>query len=138
MSENRPHRKLLQIPHFRILFMILLATLISWSAWLLVLFKLDPFTSPKLALPLFFISSLLAFSGTFTLILFFLKRWRAGDHLYVKHITISLRQGILLSACTCLCMGLLMLGLLRIWNGLLLVAFMMLLEFYMSEKDELN
>ena len=118
--------------------MILLATLISWSAWLLVLFKLDPFTSPKLALPLFFISSLLAFSGTFTLILFFLKRWRAGDHLYVKHITISLRQGILLSACTCLCMGLLMLGLLRIWNGLLLVAFMMLLEFYMSEKDELN
>jgi hypothetical protein len=138
MSENQPHRKLLQIPHFRILFMILLATLISWSAWLLVLFKLDPFTSPKLALPLFFISSLLAFSGTFTLILFFLKRWRAGDHLYVKHITISLRQGILLSACTCLCMGLLMLGLLRIWNGLLLVAFMMLLEFYMSEKDELN
>lgn len=137
MSENDHPRKFLRIPHFRILFIIALATVVSWAAWVLVVWKLDPFTSASLALPLFFASSLLAFSGTFTLVLFFLKKWRAGDHVYLKHVTISLRQGILLSTCTCICLLLLMLGLLRIWNGLLLVAFMMLLEFYLSGKDEL-
>jgi len=138
MPENEPRRKLLDIPHFRVLLIIAFATLISWAAWFLVIWELDPFTAASLALPLFFASSLLAFSGTFTLMLFFLKRWRAGDHIYLKHVTISLRQGILLSICTCICLLLLMLGLLRIWNGLLLVIFMMLLEFYLSSKDELN
>lgn len=138
MSENLPPRNLFSIPHYRILFLIILATLISWSAWLLVVLKLDPFSNTGLAVSLFFISSILSFSGVFTLILFLLKKWRVGDHIYVKHIVISLRQGLLLSFCTCLCLALLMLGLLRIWNGLLLVAFMMLLEFYLSGKDELN
>ncbi len=138
MPETDHHRKLLSIPHYRILFIIIFASVLSWAAWLLVITKLDPFAQASLALPLFFASSLLAFSGTFTLILFMLKRWRAGDQIYIKHVTVSLRQGILLSVCTCVCLGLLMLGLLRIWNGLLLVAFMMLLEFYLSGKDELN
>jgi hypothetical protein len=138
MPETDHHRKLLSIPHYRILFIIIFASTLSWAAWLLVITKLDPFAQASLALPLFFASSLLAFAGTFTLILFTLKRWKAGDQIYIKHVTVSLRQGILLSMCTCLCMGLLMLGLLRIWNGLLLVAFIMLLEFYLSGKDELN
>ncbi len=122
----------------RILSLILFATLLTWSAWFLVVYKLDPFENPDLALPFFFASSLFAFTGTFTLVLFFLKKWRIKEHLTVKHILISLRQGILLSLCTCLCLALLMIGLLRVWNGLLIVALMMLLEFYMSGKDELN
>lgn len=138
MSENLPSRNFFSIPHYRILFLIILATLISWAAWLLVIFKLDPFSNTGLAVSLFFISSILSFSGFFTLILFLLKKWKVGDHIYIKHIVISLRQGLLLSICTCLCLALLMLGLLRIWNGLLLVAFTMLLEFYLSGKDELN
>ena len=138
MPETDHHRKLLNIPHYRILFIIIFATLLSWAAWLLVITKLDPFASASLALPLFFASTLLTLAGTFTLILFTLKRWRTGDQIYIKHVTVSLRQGILLSVCTCICLGLLILGFLRIWNGLLLVAFIMLLEFYLSEKDELN
>ena len=136
MADHDGPQKFLSIPHFRILFLIVLTSLISWAAWFLVVFKLDPFTSASLALPFFFASSLLAFSGTFSLILFVLKRWRAGDQIYIKHVLISLRQGILLSLCTCICLALLMIGLLRIWNGLLLVAFMMLIEFYLSGKDD--
>ena len=138
LEQTERSHPFLQIPHFRILFIIIFATVVSWAAWLLVVFKLDPFTNPGLALPLFFASSTLAFSGTFTLILFLLKRWKTGDMVYIKHVLISLRQGILLGACTCICLALLMLGLLRVWNGLLIVAFMMLLEFYLSGKDELH
>lgn len=125
------------IPHYRILTWILAGTLIGWVAWGVVLFKLDPYTSTSLAFPLFLLSFFVALSGTFTLVLSFLKKWKTGDQIYVKHIMISLRQGILLSLCTTICAGLLALGLLRIWNGLLLVILMMLIEFYLSGKDEL-
>ena len=60
------------------------------------------------------------------------------DNVYLKHLIISLRQGVLLSACTNICLVLLMLGLLRIWNGLIIVTVMTLLEFYFSGKDELR
>lgn len=118
--------------------MISLATIVSWAAWALVILKLDPYESVDLALSLFFITSVLALSGTFTIILFFLKKWRAEDNVYLKHLIISLRQGVLLSACTNICLVLLMLGLLRIWNGLIIVTVMTLLEFYFSGKDELR
>jgi Na+/melibiose symporter-like transporter len=137
MSDSEKKVSLLQIPHYRILSYVALASFISWSAWLLVFLKLDPFESPELALPLFFFSFFLALAGTFTILLFFIKKWRTHDEVFVKHVMISLRQGLLLSFCASICLALLMLGLLRVWNGLLIVIFITLLEFYFSSKDEL-
>lgn len=138
MNEQHKPSSLLQIPHYRILALVLLATVIAAAALAVVIFKLDPYSSPDLALPLFFISTLVALTGVFTIVLFFIKKWKSQDHIYVKHVTISLRQGILLSICTSICLALLMLGLLRVWNGLLIVVTMTLVEFYLSAKDELN
>ena len=137
-QEHETSKGLLHIPHFKILSIIALGTLFSWGAWTLVVFKLDPFVSTELALTLFFISNVLALTGTFSIILFFLKKWRTFNEIYVKHVMISLRQGVLLSICTNICLALLFLGLLRIWNGFLIIALMMLIEFYMSGKDELD
>lgn len=72
------------------------------------------------------------------MILFLLKKWRSDNEVFMKHILISVRQGFLLSSSTTLCLALLMLGLLRIWNGILIVALMMMIEFYLSGKDELD
>lgn len=135
---NLRNQSYFSIPHLKILFSISLATLLSWLAFALVVYKLDPYTSSSLALPLFFVSLFFSLSGSFSLILFIIKRWKAMKEVYVKHIMISLRQGTLLSLCTNLCLLLLMFNLLRIWNGLLLVFIMMLIEFYMSGKDDLN
>lgn len=129
-------RSILLIPHFRFLSFIGGGTFVAWTAWLAVINKLDPYNSPQLALPLFFLTLLIALTGSFTLVLFLIKRWKTRDQIYLKHITLSLRQGFLLSLCTCFCLGLLMLGLLRIWNGLLLVTLMMLVEFYLSAKED--
>jgi len=138
--EDKPEtsKNLLHIPHYRILAFVLIATLFSWAAWAMVILKLDPYESTDLALTLFFISTVLALAGTFTILLFFLKKWRTDSEIYVKHLIISFRQGILLSICTSICLALLMFGLLRIWNGLLLAVIMMLIEFYLSGKDELD
>lgn len=136
MEEIKP-RSVFSIPHYRILGIISLTSFISWMAWLLVIYKLDPFESTSIALVLFFMSFIMALSGTFTAILFFIKKWKSQDNIYVKHVTISLRQGILLSICTSLCLLLLMFGMLRMWNGFLIVMMMMMVEFYLSGKDEL-
>lgn len=126
------------IPHYRILSLIAIATIISWGALLLVINKLDPYQSTQISLIFFFISNFLALTGTFSIILFFLKKWRANNHVYVKHVIISLRQGMLLSISTNICLSLLMLGVLRVWNGLLIVIIITLIEFFLSGKDELN
>ncbi len=132
------HRDLLFIPQLRIVAVILMITILSWIALLLVIFKLDPYSSTKLALGFFFTSALLALSGTFSILLFLIKRWRSEDRIYVKSVMISLRQGFLLALCTCLCLGLLILGLLRIWNGFLLAILIILIEFYFSRQDDLK
>ena len=138
MKQSPENRALLKIPHYRILAWITLATLMAWIAWGLVVSKLDPYESTELGLPLFFISKLIALMGSFTIVLFWIKKWRARNHVYIKHLMISLRQGILLSICTTLCLGLQMLGLLRVWNGLLIVMIITLIEFYLSGRDELD
>jgi hypothetical protein len=137
---NNPQNKqsFLKIPHYKLLAIIALATLISWAALTLVILKLDPYASTDLALSFFYLSAFISLTGTFTILLFLLKKWRAQDKVYLKHVTISLRQGFLLSGCTTICIALLMLGLLRVWNGLLLVAIMTFAEFYFSSKDELD
>jgi|GEM_PF-1551457 len=137
-NEYEEQKKWNLIPHYKILTIIIFATLLGWTAFFLVLQKLDPFNNTDLALSLFFASSFMALSGTFTILLFLLKRWRTGDNVYIKHMMVSMRQGILLSLCTNICLGLLAIGLLRIWNGLILVILMMLIEFYFSGKDDLK
>ena len=138
MNEEKQFKnRYLVIPHYRTLFYFGLGTALSWTAWFVVLEKLDPFLNPNFALPLFFLTSFVALTGTFTILLSLLKKWKNKDQIYHKHVMISLRQGTLLSLCTSLCLGLLMLGFLRVWNGLILVTLMMLIEFYFSGKDEL-
>ena len=138
MNEEKHFKnRYLIIPHYRTLLYFAIGTAMAWAGWFVVVRKLDPYANPNLALPLFFITSVVAFAGTFTIVLSLLKKWKSKDQIYLKHVMISLRQGVLLSLCTVLCLGLLMLGFLRVWNGLLLVAVMMLIEFYFSGKDEL-
>lgn len=127
-----------KIPYLRVISIICFASALSWLAWIIVILNLDPYESTAIALSLFYLSLALALVGTFTLILFFLKKWKFKEEIYLKHIMISLRQGILLGAVTLICLSLLMLGLLRIWNGLLIVILITMIEFYLSGKDELN
>lgn len=137
MNDEKRQTKYWIIPHYRILFYITLGTLIAGGSWLLVINKLDPYKTPDLALPLFFLTTLVLLSGVFTILLAGIKKWKTHDQIYLKHVLIALRQGILLSFCTTCALGLLMLDLLRIWNGLLMTTLMMLTELYLSAKDEL-
>lgn len=128
----------LKIPHYRVLSSILLASFFCFAALLLLLYKLDPYENTAMALSLFFVVDFFLLTGIFTSILFFLKKWKSHDKIYLKHMNISMRQGVFLSILVNICLGLLILGLLRVWNGLLIVSIITLLEYNFSLRDELN
>ena len=121
--------------HRQYLITIGLTAALSWVAWIIVILKLDPYESTGMALGLFFVSLLFALIGTFTLLGFGLRRWIGKQEIYYHHLTVSLRQGLLLSICTLICIMLLILGLLTWWNGLLLVTVAVLIELYLTSKN---
>jgi len=112
-----------------------LTAAISWAAWWIVVSNLDPYASTSLALGLFFISLFFSLIGTFSLIGFGLRAWIGEEDIYYHHLTVSLRQGFLLSLCTLLCIGFLIIGVLKWWNGLLVVTIAVLLEFYLTSRN---
>lgn len=119
----------------RYLSFVFLAGLISWASFFLVLFKLSPFESTSLALILFFISAFIAFSATFTIVGFYVRFWLFPNELFYKHVNVALRQGVFLGLLSIFALVLQAVRLLNWWSGFLLVAIMVLLEFYFASKD---
>lgn len=121
--------------HQRYILILGIAALISWLAFYLVVNKLDPFASTGLALALFFVSLFFALTSTFSVIGFYIRVWVNKNEIYYDHINISLRQAILLTLITLGCLLFQLLGVLTWWSGLLLIAAVTMIEFYLVAKD---
>lgn len=112
-----------------------ISMILSWSAWLMVMYKLNPYESRGLSLGPFFLSLFFALTSTLTILGFHLRKWLYKNEIFYHHINISLRQAVLLTLCILASLVFLMLGVLTWWNGLLLVAIIILVEFYFVSKD---
>ncbi len=122
------------------LYIIFAVAVFGWTSFVLVLFKLEPCTAPgeitichsvaALPLILFFLSAFFAFAATFTLVGFGLRLWLHRYEIYLDHLNISFRQGLLLTFCLLAVFGLLLLNALTWWSGFLLISIIILLEFY--------
>jgi len=121
--------------HHRYLAIIGVASFVSWVAWLLVIYKLDPRESPGLALGLFFLSFLLALTSTFTVLGFYFRVWLNKNEVFYNHINIAFRQGVLLSLITIGCLVFQLLGVLTWWSGVLFIAAITSVEFYFMAKE---
>lgn len=126
--------------HHRYLLFVSLATVISFVAWFLVLFRLDPCLTPNetgcetvssLSISLFFISLFVALMTFFSLVGYLLRRFFQEEYTF-DQMKISLRQGLLLAFLSCGSLGLLVFGVLTWWSGLLFLAFIVLLELYLG------
>lgn len=121
--------------HNTYLLSIFIATVFGWASWAVVINKLSPFTSPELALSLFYSSLFIALAGTLTLIIYYLRAWLSKGGILNAYINTSLRQGVLLSAMICIAIGFQRLKVLTWWDGLLLLAVVLLIEFYFMARD---
>lgn len=115
---------------------MVIAMFCAWGAWGLVFNKMSPFSSPALSIPLFYMTSFLAFSLTFFTfsvlfrIGFFLKKT------VLHHTYAALRQGVIFG---CVMMGIMLFQqfhILSSWVALMIVSMGILTETFFWEKKE--
>lgn len=76
----------------RFLIALGVGSVLSWTAWILVLTTLDPFSGGFIVLALFYASGALALLGTLTLGGFFLRYWFEKKRIPFEQMATSLRQ----------------------------------------------
>lgn len=118
------------------------AGIISWIAWILVVKNLEPCitydyymfckNTSKPAMILFFTSLFFALVSTFAIASYCLRLFFNKNEVLLDHINTALRQGTLLALLTLTAMGMLAIGILTWWSGILLIAAFSLLEFYIA------
>lgn len=126
------------------LWVLFFSALLGWSTWWLVLNRLAPceilldsVCKPGVewgALIAFFISLFIALSATLALAIFFLRRFFSGNEIFYAFLVIALRQGALLSFGICLLLLLKALQVFFWWDGLIIIAVMVLIELAFHRK----
>lgn len=125
--------------HYRYISIILVAGILAWLGWIVIIAKLSPYESMGIVLSLFFITLFIALSCTFATLGFYFRLWLFKNEIFYKHINVSLRQGILLGLIAVLSLIFQMSKFLNWWSGILLLTIVVLIELYFSNRDsELN
>ncbi|MEK7538170.1 MAG: hypothetical protein AAB619_04335 [Patescibacteria group bacterium] len=114
----------------RFLVILGFGTLLSWTAWMLVLTTLDPASGGLAALFLFYGSFFLALFGTATIAGFFTRYWLERQTVLFRQIAVALRHGTLISAGSTLALLLQSRRLLNLWAVVALVALVVVIELF--------
>ncbi|MFA4818532.1 MAG: hypothetical protein WC621_01685 [Patescibacteria group bacterium] len=108
---------------------MVIGTLISGVALILVLNYINPEGAGQIGLGLFYISVFLSIGGTMTLLGFVWRWWRHREEVLFRQVAASFRQGILLAVVVAVTLLLQANRLLTWWNLLALVGGLSLLEY---------
>ena len=122
-------RNLMSLKQFIIV--MLIATLVCWGAFIMVVFNVDPDVSGATGFILFYLTLLLALTGTISLIGLFVRRAIDRKQLVVRQVALSFRQAISFSILIIALIYLQSQRLLTWWNLLLLMAALTVLEFFL-------
>lgn len=112
------------------------ATVIAWLAAGVIIGLTDPTVAPAVVIVAFFACLWLALAGTFAVLGFLLRFWILGkEFLLTRQVTVSFRQGLMLSSLIVIGLILLSRNLMSLWVAILLVLVMTLLEsFFVAAK----
>ena len=115
---------------------LLAATFISWAAWGLVINKISPVESPRIALPAFYASSFFSLLTTFTVVGSFLRKFSSPGKKMLNCINVSLRQGVILAAVCIIALLFQQMHIFTWWIGVLLITIGIILETLFWESKE--
>ncbi len=104
-------------------------TVVCWIAWVLVLILINPQQSDLIGFVLFYFSLFLALLGTASIVGFLARVWLKKKPIF-KQVEIAFRQAIWLGLLISVIFILKGLNLLRWWNALFLVLFLIFLELF--------
>ncbi len=112
-----------------ILVRIAVAAILSLTSLVVILFRVSPLSAPAIAVPFFFLTIFLAVASFGTLVCYALwSRISMEGMDSGRRLSVSLREGLLLSAATILLLLFLLLGILTWWIGLLIYIIFFLIE----------
>ena len=104
-------------------------TVICWITWGLVLILVNPQQSDLMGFVLFYFSLFLALLGTASVLGFLIRVWLKKKPIF-KQVEIAFRQAIWLGLLVSVTFILKGLDLLRWWNALFLILFLIFLELF--------
>ncbi len=107
---------------------LLIATFISWAAWGVVINKMSPFASPRIAVPAFYITSFMSLLTTFSVVGTLLRKFSSPSRNLLRCINISLRQGAILSCVSLIALFFQQARTFNLWVGALLLLIGIILE----------
>lgn len=112
-------------------------TAVCWGAFILVLFRIDPYTAGSIGLLLFFVALFFAIWGTLSLLGFVFRFIFLKDAIPFRFIGVSLRQAFWFAIISCLTLFLASQRLFTWWAGVLLVLGLAILEgFFLARSLE--
>lgn len=115
-------------------FLISLGTALAWASWFVVLIFIDPEQSKFFGLTLFFSSLFLALLGSIYFLSYWLRNRIFGIELSFKNLAVSTRQAILFTVLIITTLWLQSQQLLTLYNEILLVAALTVIEFFFIIK----
>ena len=115
-------------------FLILLGTALAWASWFAVLILIDPEQSKFFGLTLFFSSLFISLLGTIYFLSYWLRNRIFGTELSFKNLTVSTRQAFLFTVLIITTLWLQSQQLLTVYNEILLVAVLTVIEFFFIIK----
>jgi len=105
-----------------------IATLAAWSAWIVVLWSIDPTRSGALGFLFFYATLSLALLGTLTVAGTCLRVWAYRDELPSRHVAKAFRQAFLFTTLGIVSLFLLSQDLFRWWTATLLILLLAVIE----------
>lgn len=123
------------MPHIYYLIGIIVATLLGWSSFFVVINNLSPFISGYLALSLFYSSLFIALTGTLAILNYYLRMALNKNKNNYQNLNIALRQASLLSVMVCVSLIFQRLRVLTWWDAMLMLIIIVLAEYYFMARD---
>ncbi|OGH72527.1 MAG: hypothetical protein A3G00_05070 [Candidatus Magasanikbacteria bacterium RIFCSPLOWO2_12_FULL_43_12] len=116
---------------------MLIATVLCWTAWWIVITNIDPFQDTGVGFGFFYSSLFFAFFGTISLLAFLARHLLNRDYLSMyRQVHKSFRDSLIISTALTLLLYLQGKQYLNWWNTLMFFAIIFLiLSFFWSNKD---
>lgn len=116
------------------LILMVLATLLSWAAFLIVIFSIDPFATTSLGFALFYLSLFFVLTGSLSIFGFIIRYIFNKSQFINQQVIISFRQAILIAVLILVGLYLQSQNLVTWWNLVILIVLLVVVEFYLSRR----
>lgn len=119
------------------LIMMIAATIISWVAWVTVIFSINPFETDFLGLTFFYSTLFLSLMGTISILGNIVRKKFIKDDILFRQVIVSFRQSVLFAILIVVSLILQSNEILSWWSILFLIGALAVIELFAISKKKI-